>query len=30
RVATNLRIDDRRDKKRRMADKIASVQEKMK
>ncbi|BDG46525.1 MULTISPECIES: MTH1187 family thiamine-binding protein [Parageobacillus] len=30
RVATNIRIDDRRDKKRRMADKIASVQEKMK
>jgi uncharacterized protein (TIGR00106 family) len=29
RVATNIRIDDRRDKKRRMADKIASVQEKM-
>jgi uncharacterized protein (TIGR00106 family) len=29
RVATNIRIDDRRDKKQRMADKIASVQEKM-
>jgi uncharacterized protein (TIGR00106 family) len=30
RVATNIRIDDRRDIKRRMADKVASVKEKMK
>ncbi|WP_183253844.1 MTH1187 family thiamine-binding protein [Anoxybacteroides tepidamans] len=30
RVATNIRIDDRRDKTRSMADKLASVQEKLK
>jgi uncharacterized protein (TIGR00106 family) len=29
RVATNIRIDDRRDMKRRMADKVASVQAKL-
>ena len=29
RVATNIRIDDRRDIKRRMEDKLASVQEKL-
>jgi uncharacterized protein (TIGR00106 family) len=30
RVATNIRIDDRRDKQRHMMDKLASVQEKLK
>ncbi|WP_027407791.1 MTH1187 family thiamine-binding protein [Anoxybacteroides tepidamans] len=30
RVATNIRIDDRRDKKRSMAEKVTSVQEKLK
>ncbi|ANB59568.1 MTH1187 family thiamine-binding protein [Anoxybacteroides amylolyticum] len=30
RVATNIRIDDRRDKKRRMADKVKSVEAKRK
>ncbi|MEI5905860.1 MTH1187 family thiamine-binding protein [Bacillus spongiae] len=29
RVATNIRIDDRRDKKRKMEDKLASVKAKM-
>jgi len=29
RVATNIRIDDRRDMKRTMADKVASVQKKL-
>ncbi|RDI43944.1 MTH1187 family thiamine-binding protein [Falsibacillus pallidus] len=29
RVATNIRIDDRRDKKRRMEDKVESVKSKM-
>jgi uncharacterized protein (TIGR00106 family) len=29
RVATNIRIDDRRDKKRKMEDKLASVQSKL-
>ncbi|MGD6803955.1 MTH1187 family thiamine-binding protein [Rossellomorea vietnamensis] len=29
RVATNIRIDDRRDKKRKMEDKLASVESKM-
>ncbi|RLQ98238.1 MTH1187 family thiamine-binding protein [Falsibacillus albus] len=30
RVATNIRIDDRRDKKRKMEDKLESVQSKLK
>ncbi|WP_202080607.1 MTH1187 family thiamine-binding protein [Caldalkalibacillus salinus] len=29
RVATNIRIDDRRDKKRKMQDKVQAVQEKL-
>ncbi|MGM0844260.1 MAG: MTH1187 family thiamine-binding protein [Bacillota bacterium] len=29
RVATNIRIDDRRDKKRKMEDKLASVESKL-